>query len=136
MFGRVTRFVALAALATHLWVSMVVAPWHHLVAHRGSAENAAADDTLVSGKHCHCRHHKHCAPTQDAAAANENSAPLAPDHEDDCSICQVLAQPVSCPSVPTPVVTPERLEFSPPVSSVQPLLGSTIDPVSRGPPTA
>ncbi len=34
MFGRLTRAVALGAMAAHFWVTMVFAPWHHLVEHR------------------------------------------------------------------------------------------------------
>lgn len=139
VFGRLTRFVAIAALASHLWVSMVVAPWHHLVAHRGTASEAInAEGSSPTIKHCHCRHHSHCASPKtksDASQKSDSSSPLTSEHdEDSCPVCQVLAQLLCCPQVPAPAVALERLEFSPPETTVQPLLGSLIDPVSRGPP--
>lgn len=136
MFGKATRCLAIAALATHLWVSMVVAPWHQLAAHRLSGSGAAGqDDAKTAIKHCGCgHHHPVCNPK---AGSSDQPAPATPPHDhDDCLICQVLAQPISATKVATLELSPERIEFSPPVSAVQPLLGASIDPVSRGPPTA
>jgi hypothetical protein len=136
MVGKATRCLAIAALATHLWVSMVVAPWHQLAHHRFSGGNAAAlDDAKVAVKQCGCgHHHPVCDPR---LPASNHQVPAAPHHDhDDCLICQVMAQAVAPTDLATLELSPERIEFSPPVCAVQPLLGALIDPVSRGPPAA
>jgi hypothetical protein len=131
MFGRATRCLAIAALATHLWVSMVVAPWHHLVAHRLPA--ATQDDERPVAKHCSCGHHHPVCESR--TGSSDHRTPAAPDgHDEECPVCQVLTQSAQASAVATLVPSHERIEFSPPVSAVQPLLGASIDPVSRGPP--
>lgn len=141
MFGRLTRVVALAAMVTHLWVTMVVAPWHHLVEHRLAAlEPASETETSSPLRSCSCRHHSHqtkSLPICDEPIAKHSGpgeTPAAPADHDDCPICQVLTQHFTTAELPLLAVTPERMEFSPPVSAVQPLLGASIEPVSRGPP--
>lgn len=135
MFGKSTRCLAIAALVTHLWVSMVVAPWHHLTAHRlPGLVAAASEDAKTAVKPCGCGHHHPVCETQ--LPGSDESVPAAPHDHDDCLICQALAQPVSTPEMAALELSPDRIEFSPPVFTVQPLLGASIDPVSRGPPTA
>jgi hypothetical protein len=51
-------------------------------------------------------------------------------------VCQVLASPFVHLEVSVPLLTWEHQEFSFAISSIQPLLGVSIDPVSRGPPVA
>lgn len=144
MFGRLTRVVALAAIVTHLWVTMVVAPWHHLVEHRLVATNTDTDAETrlaqpVSGCRCHAHRTKAvpaCSEPVTAAADSSDgqSPPASPHRHDDCQVCQVLTQQFTTLELPRPVVAQERIQLSPPVSAVQPMLGALIDPVSRGPP--
>lgn len=141
MFYRVTRVVALAAMLTHIWVSMIVAPWHHLVAHRLSATQVESKtDTLlvVSSTHCHCRHHSHqtkVRPCQGVKSKSDHpAAPATPDHHDDCPVCQVLAQQFDAIETVAPLTATESVVFPPPASAIQPLLGCLFEPVSRGPP--
>lgn len=144
MFGRLTRVVALAAMVTHLWVTMVVAPWHHLVEHRYViTEPDFKTEPAQPASSCRCRHHAHRAkvapacdvPVSDASESSDGqSPPASPHRHDDCQICQVLTQQFTTLELPRPVVAQERIQFSAPVSAVQPMLGALIDPVSRGPP--
>jgi hypothetical protein len=152
MFGRMTRVVALGAVITQLWVSLIVAPWHHLVEHRLVAvpESPGAKQVVVGEteqpvrRHsCRCRHHAHratelpvCESPVRAEESPDTPTPAAPEHHDDCLVCQILAQQFTSVELPALVLSPERMEFSPPASSVQPWLGLQMDPVSRGPPAA
>jgi hypothetical protein len=140
VFGRATRLIALLAVVTHVWASLIVAPWHQLVAHRLPTlePTTQQESSPPPTKRFRCGHHAQCTPpaaNSERGKSSEN-VPLTPDDEDNCSICQVLAQPYSHPEIPVPVLTRQFREFSPPVSAVQPLLGCLIDPVSRGPPAA
>jgi hypothetical protein len=65
----------------------------------------------------------------------KDNVPSAPDHGDECPICQVLAQPVAAAQVSIPVVSLEYLEYAYAVSVSHNLFVVVIDPVSRGPPT-
>jgi len=144
MFGRMTRIAALATMLTHMWVSIVVAPLHHMVEHRlAVSEPDSKTDATLSANNCRCQHRAHrtkTVPTCDiplSEAANSSDGeptPTTPHNHDACQICQVLAQQFTTLELPRPVVALEQVEFSPPVSAVQPMLGSLIDPVSRGPP--
>lgn len=152
MFGRLTRVVALGAVITHLWVSLIVAPWHHLVEHRLGAISestetnqavAAETEQPVRRHSCRCRHHASktaelpvCESPVRTEESPDSQTPAAPEHHDDCLVCQILAQQFTSVELPALVLAPERMEFSPPVSSVQPWLGLQMDPVSRGPPVA
>ena len=148
MFGRITPFIAMAALTTHLWVSMVVAPWHRLTEHYLAVveptENPAAEAAeikAVRGCHCHGHSHRH-AHRVDACAVNTGSpangseSPSPVHNHDDCEVCQILAQHYQPVDVSAPQLTPERVDFFQPVVCVQPLLGCLTEPVSRGPPAA
>lgn len=132
--------MALLAIVTHLWVNLVVAPWHHLVEHRlPSLQSAASSEsTELKSSKCSCRHHAHKG-CDDATVTDRSSqptpVPAAPHHDaDECQICHVLAQAFMSSAHPVQHAAPERLEFSPPESAVQLWLESTLDPVSRGPP--
>lgn len=143
MLGRFSKVMAIAAICTQMWVSMIVAPWHHLVEHRLPAavtETKTAESSAVPvQKTCRCHRHQHCQPAKKELAGQPGpaeSAPLAPHDADDCPVCQVLTQAVVTVDLPTPTVTTESVEFPPLVSAVRPSLGLLLEPVSRGPPSA
>lgn len=139
VFGRSTRLIALAAIVTHLWVNLIVAPWHHLVDHRlpSLQSRAESESTELKSAKCSCRHHAHKGCDDADSSSPTSPAPAAPHHDaDDCQVCHVLAQAFMSSEHPAQDAAPERLEFSPPESAVQPWLEPALDPVSRGPPTA
>lgn len=138
MFGRLTHLVALVAMVTHIWVNLIVAPWHHLVAHQLPAahSHASAHDHAERVERCHCHHHAHCKPTTTASNSDQHSSqvPMAPHDDDSCPVCHVLMQSFAQIEIPPVLPTREAREQNPPVLVVQPSLGALIDPVSRGPP--
>lgn len=139
MFGRSTRLIALAAMVTHLWVNLIVAPWHHLVEHRLSAvaTEAGSGSIQLKSSKCQCRHHAHPECDDTASADPSKKLPSAPHHDaENCQVCHVLAQAFLSTAHPTLEAAPERVEFMPPESVVQLSLEPTRDPASRGPPTA
>lgn len=143
MFGRISPIIAMVALTTHLWVSMVVAPWHRLVEHHATvaepaAEKSATPSEIKAQRGCRCKHHRCAAPTENTVAregSTPESVPAIPDH-DDCEVCQILAQCYVAVDLPVPELAWERVEFRQLETVVQPLLGCLTDPVSRGPPVA
>ncbi|MFO0919139.1 MAG: hypothetical protein U0872_12590 [Planctomycetaceae bacterium] len=131
----------MTALTAHLWVSMVIAPWHRLTEHRLVAGEPAANQSaqleeIKAVRGCACHRHSHqtqpCAPAD--SRGNSSESPVH-DH-DNCEVCQVLSQHYQPVDVPAPQLAPERTDFSRTVVLVQPLLGCLTDPVSRGPPAA
>lgn len=139
MYGRLIRLVALGAVVTHLWVTMVVAPWHQLVAHRLPYANARQDsEASPSHKSCRCRHHSVPVDTpacdRPSKGPQDGSPPTPSHHHDDCPICQVLAQPFAPFGQTELSHCGERVESSCPVSAVRPSLEPLREPVSRGPP--
>ena len=143
MFGRFTRWIAIAAMITHVWVNLVVAPWHHLVEHRLAAIQQASDvtvsqDELKPASKCRCHHHGAAKPQAldvcGTTVPKPDHDPVAPHHSDDCQVCQVLTQAFVSSELPALELAPEKIEFAPSASAVQPWLGSLLEPVSRGPP--
>lgn len=142
MFGRVTRIVALIAVATYVWVALVVAPWHQLSAHvLPIAKSVGNHDSLSTVKRCHCRHHARgnssalACDGRHTSKSSQESDDHSPNDEHGCSVCQILAQPFVHLDVADPTPTWVHMEFCLSDSVIQPLLGALIDPVSRGPPT-
>ena len=139
-------------MVAHLWVNIIVVPWHHLVEHRFAGLNQDSESAALVIPHearpaskCRCHHHASPAksrPVCDSRGKNseqpadEGPLPAAPHHTDDCQVCQVLGQAFTSCTHPELQLAAKRLEFAPPVSAVQPLLGTLIEPVSRGPPSA
>ncbi|WP_157605409.1 DUF2946 family protein [Schlesneria paludicola] len=136
MFGRLTHLVALVAMVAHIWVNLIVAPWHHLVAHQLPAAHAGDHDRASRVEHCHCHHHVHCKPASTATRSDQQSSqvPMAPHDDDSCPVCHVLTQSFAQIEIPPVLPTRESREQTPPVFVIQPSLGALIDPVSRGPP--
>lgn len=140
MFGYSTRVVAVVAISAHLWVNWVVAPWHHWAAHRPAVAQPASQISDVQPVHrCRCRHHaqrRSCAANcdQQVPKSSDPGNPVVPHQNDDCQICQILAQPCTTAELPALVLAMDRVPAVPPASVIQPLFGDLIDPVSRGPP--
>jgi hypothetical protein len=136
VFASGRYIVALLALLAHLGVSMVYAPWHHLVEHNSihsaKPESISASNSSKPTKRCHCKHHSHCTP--ESTAQNSDDQPLSHDSEDNCLVCQVLAQLVATIDAPVLVGDMQFLEISAPIPAVKILDVDAITPTSRGPP--
>ena len=137
MSGRLTRIVALLTVVTHVWVSLIVAPWHQLEAHLLPAVTVVRD-ALRPGNSCGCHHH--ACRRGPVATANDRGespaqAPAAPEHDDDCSICQMVAQPFAAIGEPPAVAYCERQEGICCRTAPRILSRFVCRPVSRGPPS-
>ena len=138
VIGCRTRSIALLTLVVHAWINLVFAPWHQLVEHQLPAKAATKLRIVTtSERRCGCGH-THCKLPRKATSDSKSvppREPITPDDHDECSVCQILAQPQTQLQTPIPFTTAERVEFVFQVSAIQPLLGSVIAEVSRGPPT-
>ena len=140
VFGRVTRFVAIATFITHLWVSLIVAPWHQMVAHRpaSAASGSTPHQASSSSKCSHCCDHKHGAAKSPCAGGPEHSRSHSPSehgNHNDCPVCQVIGQLLASAEISAPALLLERVEFSQPPLELRPLSVISIEPTSRGPPS-
>ena len=137
MFGHFTRLIAFVAVIAHVWMGLVVAPWHHLTAHVLPAVKFARDkDPSSPTNRCNCGHHSRCSRSSPAPDLSHRSskAPSVPHDEDGCAICEVLAQQIVYPDILGILPTRMHQNFALPVRAIQPIPGALIDPTSRGPP--
>lgn len=136
--GRLIKVVALLAVATHVWVTLIVAPWHQLDEHvlpAATGVRESSDPPLV--KRCSCGHHscdRNSTTTGDPKDQAPTQVPHSPDHDEHCPLCHVLSQPfasiVESPTVAYCELTEVLVATPAPQSSARFLCR----PVSRGPP--
>ncbi|MDB5342915.1 MAG: hypothetical protein JWP89_1292 [Schlesneria sp.] len=132
------KTVALLAVAAHVWVTLIVAPWHQLDEHvlpAATGVRECGDSPLV--KRCSCGHHSYdrsSTATGDSKEQAPAQTPHAPDHDEHCPLCHVLSQPfasiVESPTVAYCELTEVLVATPAPQSSARFLCR----PVSRGPP--
>jgi hypothetical protein len=134
--GRLIKIVALLAVATHVWVSLIVAPWHQLDEHLLPAVTGVREcsaSPLVKRCSCghHARDHRNSTTTGDKAPPQ---VPHSPDHDGHCPLCHVLSQPIaSVVEIPT-VAYCELTEALAATPAPQSSARFLCRPVSRGPP--
>lgn len=134
--GRLTRVVALLTVVTHAWVSLIVAPWHQLESHLLPAVTVVRSGGQPAPS-CGCRHHaSHRDPVATSTFREESpaQAPANPEHGDDCSICQMVAQPFAAIGEPPAVAYCELQEAICCRNTPRLVSRFVCRPVSRGPP--
>jgi hypothetical protein len=137
VFGHFIRLIAFIAVISHVWIGLIVAPWHHLTAHVLPAVKCATDKHPSSHTNrCNCGHRTRCSRSSLSSDLPHRSskAPSVPHDEEGCAICQVLAQQVVYPDISGPMPARMHQKFAPAVSAIPPVPGALIDPTSRGPP--
>jgi hypothetical protein len=132
------KTVALLAVVAHVWVMLIVAPWHQLDEHvLPAATGVRESGTTPLVKRCSCGHHVCDGGSTTANDSKEQvpaQPPHAPDHDEHCPLCHVLAQPfasiIESPAVAYCELTEVLAATTGPQSSARFLCR----PVSRGPP--
>jgi hypothetical protein len=132
--GRLIKTVALFAVVTHVWVTLIVAPWHQLDEHVLPAVTGVREcnDTPLA-KRCSCSHHS-CDRNSSATDDSKEQAPHAPDHDEHCPLCHVLSQPFASIAEAPAVAYCELSEVLVATPAPQSSARFLCRPVSRGPP--
>jgi hypothetical protein len=136
--GRLMKTVALVAVAAHIWVTLIVAPWNQLDEHVLPAATGVREcgETPVA-KRCTCGHHSHDRRSTAAGDSQEQApaqAPHAPDHDEHCPLCHVLTQPFASIVEPSAAAYCELTEAVAAAPAPQAFSRFLCRPVSRGPP--
>lgn len=133
--GRLVKTVALLAVAAHVWVTLIVAPWHQLDEHVlpvATGVRECGDAPLA--KRCSCSH-RSCNRNLSATGDSKEQVPAqAPDHDEHCPLCHVLSQPFALIVEPLEVAYCQLNEVLATTAAPQSSARFLCRPIPRGPP--